>query len=279
MTPACGVGRQKADQEGRAAHQADGDEERALAARAGRRRSPKISAPNGRNAKPTANRPSAAISAGVGSRPEKNALPITGARLPKMKKSYHSNAVPADDATMTRAIDVDAAAPFACTAVAAAVTAALPAPGDSDSAAPRNRRAGRERSQSSRSYACAHARARRFAGEGKSPRLTCDVPSIVTLTAWNRGVFHFFHFVTLECRRPGARCAVEGDRSPANEGDDQGDTGASPARGRSRWRAEWALSGRSPQSRSQAQMTGCRTADLRGPAYGSFRPIADISKG
>ena len=30
---------------------------------------------------------------------------MTGARLPKMKKSYHSNAVPADDAMMTRAID------------------------------------------------------------------------------------------------------------------------------------------------------------------------------
>ena len=28
-----------------------------------------------------------------------------GAKLPKMKKSYHSNAVPADDAMMTRAID------------------------------------------------------------------------------------------------------------------------------------------------------------------------------
>ena len=30
---------------------------------------------------------------------------MTDARLPKMKKSYHSNAVPADDAMMTRAID------------------------------------------------------------------------------------------------------------------------------------------------------------------------------
>ena len=30
---------------------------------------------------------------------------MTGARLPKMKKSYHSNAVPADEAMMTRAID------------------------------------------------------------------------------------------------------------------------------------------------------------------------------
>ena len=30
---------------------------------------------------------------------------MTGARLPKMKKSYHSKAVPADEAMMTRAID------------------------------------------------------------------------------------------------------------------------------------------------------------------------------
>jgi hypothetical protein len=30
---------------------------------------------------------------------------MTGARLPKMKKSYHSNAVPADEAMTTRAID------------------------------------------------------------------------------------------------------------------------------------------------------------------------------
>ena len=30
---------------------------------------------------------------------------MTGARLPKMKKSYHSKVVPADEAMMTRAID------------------------------------------------------------------------------------------------------------------------------------------------------------------------------
>jgi hypothetical protein len=30
---------------------------------------------------------------------------MTGARLPKMKKSYHSKAVPADDAMTMRAID------------------------------------------------------------------------------------------------------------------------------------------------------------------------------
>ena len=51
---------------------------------------PKISAPSGRKAKPAANRASAASNAGVGSRPAKNTLEITGARLPKMKKSYHS---------------------------------------------------------------------------------------------------------------------------------------------------------------------------------------------
>jgi hypothetical protein len=32
---------------------------------------------------------------------------MTGARLPKMKKSYHSNAVPADDASTTLVIDPD----------------------------------------------------------------------------------------------------------------------------------------------------------------------------
>src|SRR3954462_4075908 len=66
---------------------------------------PKISAPSGRNAKPAANKPSAAMSAGVGSSPAKKTLEMTGARLPKMKKSYHSKAVPADDAMTTRAID------------------------------------------------------------------------------------------------------------------------------------------------------------------------------
>ena len=66
---------------------------------------PKISAPSGRKAKPAANSASAAISAGVGSSPAKKTLEMTGARLPKMKKSYHSNAVPADEAMTTRAID------------------------------------------------------------------------------------------------------------------------------------------------------------------------------
>src|SRR3954469_9090410 len=66
---------------------------------------PKIKAPSGLKANPAANKASAASSAGVGSRPAKNTLEMTGARLPKMKKSYHSNAVPADEAITTRAID------------------------------------------------------------------------------------------------------------------------------------------------------------------------------
>src|SRR5436305_15272255 len=68
---------------------------------------PKISAPNGRKAKPAANKASAASSAGVGSSPAKKTFEMTGARLPKMKKSYHSNAVPADEAMITHAIDED----------------------------------------------------------------------------------------------------------------------------------------------------------------------------
>ena len=35
---------------------------------------------------------------------------MTGVRMPKMKKSYHSNAVPADEAVTTRAIDQGLAA-------------------------------------------------------------------------------------------------------------------------------------------------------------------------
>ena len=66
---------------------------------------PKISAPRGRKAKPTANRANAATKAGVGSSPAKNTFEMIGARLPKMKKSYHSNAVPAEEAMITRAID------------------------------------------------------------------------------------------------------------------------------------------------------------------------------
>ena len=66
---------------------------------------PKMIAPSGRKAKPTANKASAAISAEVGSSPVKKTLEMTGVSDPKMKKSYHSNAVPADEAVTTRAID------------------------------------------------------------------------------------------------------------------------------------------------------------------------------
>src|ERR1051325_3222871 len=66
---------------------------------------PKISAPSGRNAKAAAKSAKAAISACVGSRPAKKTFEMTDARLPKMKKSYHSKAVPAEEAMMTRAID------------------------------------------------------------------------------------------------------------------------------------------------------------------------------
>src|ERR671913_1817387 len=66
---------------------------------------PKMIAPRGRKAKPTANSARAATSADVGSSPARNTLAMTGVSEPKMKKSYHSNAVPADEAVTTRAID------------------------------------------------------------------------------------------------------------------------------------------------------------------------------
>ena len=66
---------------------------------------PKMIAPSGRNAKPAANKASAATSAAVGSSPAKNTFEMVAASEPKMKKSYHSNAVPADEAATTRVID------------------------------------------------------------------------------------------------------------------------------------------------------------------------------
>ncbi len=66
---------------------------------------PKMIAPSGRNAKPAANRPSAATSPAVGSSPAKKTFWMVVASEPKMKKSYHSNAVPADEAATTRFID------------------------------------------------------------------------------------------------------------------------------------------------------------------------------
>src|SRR5947209_2213326 len=66
---------------------------------------PKISAPNGRKAKAAAKSASAAIVPAVGFKPAKKTFWIVVASEPKMKKSYHSNAVPVDDAAITRAID------------------------------------------------------------------------------------------------------------------------------------------------------------------------------
>src|SRR5881275_3593063 len=66
---------------------------------------PKIKAPKGRKANPAANNPSAAIVPAVGFNPAKKTFWMVVASEPKMKKSYHSNAVPADEAAMTRAID------------------------------------------------------------------------------------------------------------------------------------------------------------------------------
>src|SRR5580658_5417761 len=62
---------------------------------------PKISAPSGRKAKPTPNSASAAIWPAIGSSWAKKVLAMIACRLPKMKKSYHSNAVPAAEAATT----------------------------------------------------------------------------------------------------------------------------------------------------------------------------------
>ncbi len=83
---------------------------------------PKMMAPSGRKAKPAAKSPSAAISPAVGSSPAKKTFWIVVASEPKMKKSYHSNAVPADEAATTRFMDHGR-----CAAPAAAVaTLSLP---------------------------------------------------------------------------------------------------------------------------------------------------------
>lgn len=62
---------------------------------------PNTRAPIGRKAKPTPNRARAARVPAVSLRPAKKALEITWVRLPKMKKSYHSKAVPAEEAATT----------------------------------------------------------------------------------------------------------------------------------------------------------------------------------
>src|SRR5205823_14116603 len=55
-------------------------------------------------AKAAANRASAARVPAVGLSPAKKTFWIVVASEPKMKKSYHSNAVPADEAAITRAM-------------------------------------------------------------------------------------------------------------------------------------------------------------------------------
>src|SRR5579859_555416 len=77
---------------------------------------PKISAPIGRKKNPAPNRPSAARSPAVGSRAVKKFLAITGARVPKTKKSYHSKVVPITEAATTVGIGVTASWRFAATA-------------------------------------------------------------------------------------------------------------------------------------------------------------------
>ncbi len=64
---------------------------------------PNTSEPKGRKAKPAPNAPSARMNAAASGTPEKKFFEIRAARLPKTKKSYHSNEVPAQEAaTMTR---------------------------------------------------------------------------------------------------------------------------------------------------------------------------------
>ena len=45
----------------------------------------------------------------------------------------------------------------------------------------------------------------------------------VTLTAWNQGVFHFLHFVTLAASIPQRCGGDEGDKAASGEGDIEGD--------------------------------------------------------
>jgi len=66
---------------------------------------PKIRAPIGRKKKPAPNNPKAASRPAVELRPEKKFLAMIGVRAPKTKKSYHSKAVPAAEATTTVAMD------------------------------------------------------------------------------------------------------------------------------------------------------------------------------
>mgnify|MGYP003134854784 CR=1 FL=1 len=66
---------------------------------------PKINAPKGRKAKPAPNRARAATRPAVSFSPAKKFREMIVARVPKMKKSYHSKAVPAEEATTTVRMD------------------------------------------------------------------------------------------------------------------------------------------------------------------------------
>ena len=69
---------------------------------------PNTSAPTGRKAKPTAKDPRAKRKAAESVSPAENCLAMMVANGTKTKKSYHSNAVPAAEAAMTRASDGEA---------------------------------------------------------------------------------------------------------------------------------------------------------------------------
>jgi len=82
---------------------------------------PNTSAPIGRKANPTPNRARAAKVPAVSFRPAKKVLEMTWVRLPKMKKSYHSNAVPAAEAATT--VNIGVARALAPGARSAAISA------------------------------------------------------------------------------------------------------------------------------------------------------------
>ena len=79
---------------------------------------PNTKAPSGRNRNPVPNSARAAANPAASGRPEKKVLEMTPVRLPKTKKSYHSNVVPAEDAATTVRRDAGLAS-----AVVAAVSA------------------------------------------------------------------------------------------------------------------------------------------------------------
>jgi hypothetical protein len=83
---------------------------------------PKISAPSGRKANPTPKSASAAICPAVGPSAANKFFDMIVKRLPKMKKSYHSNDVLAADAAITVVIDVCLAGGCAASSAAMSVT-------------------------------------------------------------------------------------------------------------------------------------------------------------